>query len=236
MAHSKKNLIGWLKKKRPVDDPRIVITGGRTSVDESYNRLKDNILHFGSLNKKVLQVESTIVGEGKTTVVCNLGASLALNGKKVIVVDLDFRNPAVGKAFNVSEACGIGDYVLDGVKLDDIVKTSEYGVDVITRGREFYNSSLVLDSKKMQELIDVLKEKYDFVLLDCPPVLMMTDYMHIAKYSDGILYTVSARFVKKSAVRDSLSLISRLDVPIIGSVMTCVASEDAFYGYKMYWL
>ena len=233
MAQNKKNLIGWLKRKRPEGEPKIIITGGRTPIDESYNRLKDNILHFGASSKKVLQVESTIAGEGKTTVVCNLAASLALNGKKVVVVDLDFRNPAVAKAFKVSEACGIGDYVLDGVKLDDIVKTSEYGVDVITRGREFYNSSLVLDSKKMQELIDSLKEKYDFILLDCPPVLMMTDYMHIAKYSDGILYTVSARFVKKSAVRDSLSLISRLDVPIIGSVMTCVASEDAFYGYKM---
>lgn len=233
MTPYRKNLIGWLKRKRPVGEPKIVITGGRTSVDESYNRLKDNILQFGASGKKVLQVESTISGEGKTTVVCNLAASLVLNGKKVVVVDLDFRNPAVSKAFNIEEDCGVCDFVLAGAGMDKIIKTTEYGVDVITRGVDVFNSSLVLDSAKMQELMEKLKAEYDFVLLDCPPVLMMTEYMHIAKYSEGVLYTVSARFVKRSAVRESLSLIGKLNVPVIGSVMTCVASEDAFYGYKM---
>ena len=232
MAQNKKNLIGWLKRKRPVGEPKIVITGGRTSVDESYNRLKDNILYFGISGKKVIQVEATISGEGKTTLVCNLGASLAFNDKKVVVIDLDFRNAGVSKVFGVDEAIGVGDYVLEGASLDSIIKHTDCGVDVITRGRVVYNSSFVLDSNKMVELIDELRKKYDFILLDCPPVLLMSDYMHVAQFSDGILYTVSANFVKRSAVRESLTLLSKIDVPILGSVMMGVNPDEAFYGYN----
>lgn len=228
-----KKLTGFFKKKRPSVPARIMVTkGGRTTLDESYNRLKDNILYFGISGKKVIQVEATISGEGKTTLVCNLGASLAFNDKKVVVIDLDFRNAGVSKVFGVDEAIGVGDYVLEGAPLDSIIKHTDFGVDVITRGRVVYNSSFVLDSNKMVELIDELRKKYDFILLDCPPVLLMSDYMHVAQFSDGILYTVSASFVKRSAVRESLMLLSKLDVPILGSVMMGVNPDEAFYGYN----
>ena len=228
-----KKFTSMFKKKRPVDTAKILITkGGRTSLDESYNRLKDNVLHFGNNGKKVIQVEASVSGEGKTTLVSNLGVSLAFNGKKVVVIDLDFRNPGISKVFGVTEDVGVGDYVLEDASLDSVVKHTEYGVDVITRGRTIYNSSYVLDSNKMGELMNELKEKYDFIILDCPPVLLMSDYMHIAKYSDGILYAVSANYVKRTAVRESLILLRKLDVPFIGSVMIGVNPKDAFYGYN----
>lgn len=228
-----KKLTGFFKKKRPNVPAKIMVTkGGRTTLDESYNRLKDNILYFGTSGKKVIQVEATISGEGKTTLVCNLGASLAFNDKKVVVIDLDFRNAGVSKVFGVEEAVGVGDYVLEEVSLDSIIKHTDCGVDVITRGRVVYNSSFVLDSDKMVELIDELRKKYDYILLDCPPVLLMSDYMHIAQFSDGILYTVSASFVNRAAVRESLTLLSKIDVPILGSVMMGVNPDDAFYGYN----
>ena len=232
MACTKK-FTNIFKRKKAVSDAKIIITkGGMTSLDESFNRLKDNILHFGAKGNKVVQVEASISGEGKTTLVSNLAVSLAYNGKKVVVIDFDFRNPCISKVFGVNEECGVGDYVLEDVPADSVIKHSEYGVDVITRGKVVYNSSYVLDSKKTEELIEVLKEKYDFILLDCPPVLLMSDYMHIAKYSDGILYTVSANNVKRTAVRESLILLSKLDVPFIGSVMTGVNPKEAFYGYN----
>ena len=228
-----KRLTGFLKKKRPKGSAKIMITkGGITSLDESYNRLKDNILYFGNSGKKVVQVESTISGEGKTALVCNLGASLAFNDKKVVVVDLDFRNPGVSKVFAVEETLGVGDYVLENAPLESIIKNTDYGVDVITRGRAIYNSSYVLNLDKMVELIDGLKSKYDFILLDCPPVLLASDYMHIAKYSDGILYTVSANFVKRTAVKEALTLLSKLDTPVLGSVMIGVDQEETLYSYN----
>lgn len=232
MGQYRKSFTGLFKKKRRNLDPKIMITkGGRTTLDESYNRIKDNILHFGAKGNKVVQVEASIPGEGKTSLVCNLGVSLAYNDLKVVIVDLDFRNPGVSKVFGVEETLGVGDYVLDNASIESIIKTTKYGVDVITRGKEVYNSSFVLNSEKMGEFIEKLKEKYDLILLDCPPVLLMSDYMHIAKYSDGILYAVSANFVKRSAVKDSLTLIEKVGVPVIGSVMIGVAQSEAFYGY-----
>ena len=225
-----KNLTGFLKKKRPNVPARIMVTkGGRTSLDENYNRLKDNILYFGLSGKKVIQVEATIEGEGKTTLVSNLGVSLAFNDKKVVVLDLDFRNPGISKVFGLDEALGVSDYVIEDSPLESIIKHTEYNVDVITRGRVVYNSSVVLNSDKMKNLIEELKNRYDFILLDCPPVLLMSDYMHISEYADGILYTVAANFVKKYAVKESIALLSKLDIPFIGCVMTGVNQNDAFY-------
>ncbi|MBR2384211.1 MAG: CpsD/CapB family tyrosine-protein kinase [Clostridia bacterium] len=228
-----KRLTGLFKKKRPTADAKILITkGGRTNLDESYNRLKDNVLHFGALGNKVIQVESSIAGEGTTTIASNLAVSLAFNSKKVLVLDLDFRRPGISKVFGVEEALGFGDYVLEDAPLESVIKHTEYGVDVVTRGRTIYNSSYVLNSEKMKKFIEELKEKYDFILLDCPPVLLTSDYMHIANYSDGILYTVSANFVKRSAVRESLTLLEKLDVPVLGSVMTCVNPNDVSCDYN----
>ena len=226
MAIIKKNLTGIFTKKRTVEDAKILVTGARTTLDEDYNRLKDNVLYLGVSGKKVLQIESTISGEGKTSVVCNLAVSLSHNDKKVLVVDLDFRAPGVSKVFGVKEENGLGDCVLGELSLDTAIKSTSYGVDVITMGREIYNSSYVLNSQKTKEIIEKLKEKYDFILLDCPPVLLHSDYMHIANFSDGILYVVAAGFVKKTAVRESLSLMEKLSCPVLGAVMTCVADKN----------
>ena len=161
-----KRLTGLFKKKRPTADAKILITkGGRTNLDESYNRLKDNVLHFGALGNKVIQVESSIAGEGTTTIASNLAVSLAFNSKKVLVLDLDFRRPGISKVFGVEEALGFGDYVLEDAPLESVIKHTEYGVDVVTRGRTIYNSSYVLNSEKMKKFIEELKEKYDFILL-----------------------------------------------------------------------
>ena len=221
------------RKKRSPEKFRIYVTkGGRTSIDESYNRLKDNLLFFSEAGKKVFQVEASIPGEGKTTMVCNLGVSLAFNDKKVVIVDLDFRRPSVSKIFGVEEDIGIAEYIIGEKTVGEIIKTTEYGVDIITRGKEIHNSSLVFNSEKMGELIKDLREKYDIVLLDCPPVLLMSDYMHIVKYSDGVLFTVSANCVKKSAVRDSIRLLNKVNAEIIGTAMTFVSPDVVNYGYK----
>ncbi|MBE5741806.1 MAG: CpsD/CapB family tyrosine-protein kinase [Clostridiales bacterium] len=224
---------GLIRKKKASYEYKIMITkGGRTTLDESYNRLKDNLLYLGMNGVKTVQVEASIPGEGKTTTVCNLGVSLSFNDKKVVIVDLDFRRPKVSAVFSVDEAVGIGDYVSGAVSSEDIIKTTEYGVDVITRGKEIRNASLVLDSEKMSNLIAELKEKYDFVLLDCPPVLLTSDYMHIARFADGILLTVAANFTKRSAVKDAVSLLQRVNVPILGTAMTMVSPDAVQYGYE----
>ena len=212
------------KKKKSSGDIGKIIVGEGASLrnTEGYNRLKDNILYMNADgNKKVIQVESAVKGEGKTTVICNLAVSLGLTDKKVIVVDLDFHRPRTHRMFNVSKENGIAEYILNDEKLEKIIKKTEYkNVEIITRGAEIYNSSLVFVSDKFKKLIATLREQYDYVLLDCPPVLQMSDYMHISEVSDGVLFMVAYASTTKTQVADAIKELKKNGTEILGTVFT----------------
>ncbi len=203
---------------------------GKTTFDESITVLKDNLLLFLESGKNVFQFESSISGEGKTTVVANVAVSLAKHKKKVVVVDLDFRNAGLSNPFGLSDEKGLGDYFYEDMSFDDLIKTTEYGVDVITVGKEVANPSLALSSDKMVALIEKLRATYEFVLLDCSPILTSSDYMHVSKISDGVILVVSTDYVKKSAAKESVRLLEKLNVTVLGGVMTFVPSDSVFYG------
>ncbi len=203
---------------------------GKTTFDESITVLKDNLLLFLESGKNVFQFESSISGEGKTTVVANVAVSLAKHKKKVVVVDLDFRNAGLSNPFGLSDEKGLGDYFYEDMSFDDLIKTTEYGVDVITVGKEVENPSLALSSDKMVALIEKLRATYEFVLLDCSPILTSSDYMHVSKISDGVILVVSTDYVKKSAAKESVRLLEKLNVTVLGGVMTFVPSDSVFYG------
>lgn len=233
MPEKHRRFTGLFKKKRISREEAIVVSvNGSSEFDESYNRLKDNVIYYSGGEHKVIQIESSIAGEGKTTLTCNLGASLALNDKKVVVVDLDFRKARIHRAFKLSAECGLGDFMAGEAEKEQIIKHTQYGVDVITRGKHIYNASLVLTSEKLIALIRQLKAEYDFVLLDCPPALIISDYINIASFSDGIIFVVAAGYTKRSAVKEAYGLLTRTGTKVIGSVMTF--AEKVSHGYSYY--
>ena len=200
----------------------IVGDENKTMVAEGYNRLKDNVLYLNADgNKKVIQVESAIKSEGKTTVICNLAVALGLTEKKVVLVDLDFRRPRAHRLFKAEKEIGIAEYVLDKVDLDGITKKTSYkNVDLITRGDDIHNSSLVLVSDKFKNLIKTLREKYDYVLLDCPPILQVSDYMHISEVSDGVLFVVAYAQTTKTQVSEAIKELRKNKTNILGTVFS----------------
>lgn len=229
-----KRITGLFKKKRIQREEAIIVTkGGSSEYDESYNRLKDNLIYYNSDgNHRVIQIESSIAGEGKTTLVSNLAVSLALNGKKVVVVDLDLRKARIHRPFKITKENGLGEFIYGELKKEEIIKHTDFGVDVITRGKQIYNASMVLSSEKIKELIDELRKEYDFILLDCPPVLIISDYINIVRLSDGVLFVVAAGYTRKGAVKESYALLCRAGANVIGSVMTF--AEHSMKGYSYY--
>lgn len=225
------------KKKKRTEQSRIIVAdGGKTKGLEGYNRLKDNLLYMNADGKtKVIQVESASAKEGKTTIACNLAVSLGLTDKKVCVIDLDFRRPRVHRVFEISKDKGLAEYFLGELGRDDIIKHSEYkNVDVITRGAEIYNSSLVLVSEKFKELMAYLREQYDYVIVDCAPVLHVSDYIHISKVTDGVIFLVAYASTTKTQVVEAIKELKKNNAKLLGTVISMYNRKERDYSYYYY--
>lgn len=223
------------KKSKASAGGKIFINAqNKSSHFEDYNRLKDNVLYLNADGKnKVIQIESSVMSEGKTTVVCNLAVGLGLTNKKVIVVDLDFRRPRVHRLFSLSRDVGIAEYFLGDATKEQIIKKTGYdNVDVITRGGQVYNSSLLLVSDKFKNFIAELREKYDYIFLDCAPVLQVSDFIHISKVSDGVLFMVAYATTTKAQVSEAVKELKKNGANILGTVLTMYEKEKDAQGYQ----
>jgi len=232
-------LFDFLKKKKKRSSSggceRIVVEENSLSTRaDGYHRLKDNVLYINADgNKKVIQIESSIAHEGKTTVACNLAVALGLTEKKVVIVDLDFRKPRVQQRLGVSIDVGIAEYMLGTVDIDGAIKHTKYkNVDVITRGGRIYNSSLILVSDKFKVFIKELRDKYDYVILDCAPILQVSDFIHISQVSDGVLFLVAYGQTTRNQVSDAVKELKKSGAEIFGTVFTMYdRKKDGGYDY-----
>ena len=221
------------------DIPKIVV-GTKQGHSQGYNRIRDNLIYYSDNGKnKVYQVESSISGEGKTTIVCNLAVSLANSGKKVVVVDLDFRRPKIHRSFSIVNLNGITEYMLGECQEAELIKKTSMGVDVINRGRESHNPSVIFTSEKFKELINKLRAEYDVVLLDCPPILLVSDYIHISKCSDAVIFVLCAGATHRSHLKESMELLKRNNANVMGLVMTYYNNgkfslKSNYYGGRYY--
>lgn len=232
-------MFGKNKKKNDNDERKIVYCEGSSyRVLEAYNRLKDNILYMSADGKnRVIQIESASSGEGKSTVVANLAVALGQTEKKVCVVDLDFRKPKTHTFFELSKEVGISEYMRGEATKEQIVKHTSYqNVDLVTGGETIHNSSLVLVSDVFKQLITWLKGQYDYVILDCAPILQISDYIHIAKVSDGVLFVVAYAQTTKSEAQEAIKELKRNDINILGCVFAKydAKSENRYYTQYYY--
>ena len=223
------------KKHTKLRKERIIVSEGSSRFgSHGYTRLRDNLLYINSDgNRKVIQIESAMAKEGKTSVAANLAVSLGLTDKKVVVVDLDFRRPRLHRVFGLAKENGIAEYMMGSLSIHQLIKPTSYNnVDLVTRGAEIYNPALILVSDKFKALINALRDKYDFVLLDCAPVLQVSDYIHISKVSDGALFLVAYARTTKAQVAEAIKELRKNEIPILGTMFTMYdRKKDSRYGY-----
>lgn len=207
-------------------------------VSESLQKVILN-LEYVNVDKKLksIQFTSTLATEGKTTAIANIGYLLAQKHKKVIIIDLDLRKPKLYKVFDVANENGITDFLSDKVSLEKAIQTSEeLGVDYILSGEKTTAITNVLEANKLTDTIHKLEELYDYVLIDSPPVLAVSDALYISKIVDGIVYIVAQNFAKKSDVKEAVLTLSKTGANILGTMMTQVVTKTKggsyYYQYE----
>lgn len=219
--------MGLFKRNRKeLYDYLEVIERPNSFTSESIKKMIVN-LEYANIDKKykAIQITSSFSGEGKTTLAGNMSILLAKRKHKVILLDLDLRKPKVHKLFNFPNDIGVANYLHGSATLDETIKKTKHGVDVLVAGEKTDAVFNLLQSDKLTSLIEELKENYDYILIDTPPVQVNSDAIMISKLIDGVLFVIGYNRVKKNIVKDSANEFKRHKTPIIGSVLTQVKSS-----------
>ncbi len=203
---------------------------------EPYNTLLSNIYYSNPENPyKVVLITSAQASNLKSMTCANAAYCAATNGKKVVVIDFDVRKPTLHKTFHVSKEIGLIDYIAGTKTQEEIIKHSDSGVDVITGGTNIINPIALISSGKVEELIKELKEKYDYVFIDTPPITVCTDACILSKLADGVVFNISMNVTKKNLAVESIKSLESYDAKIIGINLTLYPTKshgDYYYYYN----
>jgi len=162
---------------------------------------------------KLITLTSTVGGEGKTSTICELGKAIALSGKKVIILDLDMRKPTLHKKCKLFNNEGISSLLSENSILDNVIQKTKYtNLSVITSGRIPPNPTELIMSEALKPIIDTLLMKYDYVLLDSPPVGLVADAIMLMHISDISLFLVKANYSKKEFIRNINRITNDQDI------------------------
>ena len=223
-------------KHTTVDNPhyRIITVEEPLSIAaESYRRIK-TALEFANVDKRiqVLQVCSSMQGEGKSVTVLNIAATYAEDEKKVIVVDLDFRRPKLHRSFRVENKNGVTDVLAGHITLKEAIKHGENGIDCLNRGTKAPYPTALLGSDNMAKLFEELRKEYEYIIVDCPPILAVSDAAIVSKLCDGCLFVISQSKTEKAAAKESVKILRDNGVNILGCVFANISAKRGNYYYS----
>ena len=199
---------------------------------ESLSELQSNI-NLASFTKeyKGIAVSSANEAEGKSTLSANLANLYALKGKKTLVVNLDLRKPTSHYFFKVPREVGVVEYCGGEATIDQIIKHSEFGVDVITSGKKTMFASEIIASDKLVNLFKELREKYDYIIVDTAPIIDINDTLLAKNCYDGLGLVIRQNKTKLSPVKEAVKKINENNIDLLGSVLVGVKHKGRYYYY-----
>lgn len=212
----------------------ITVLHPKSPIAESYRTLRTNI-NFSSFDKRVktIVVTSSVSGEGKSTVSANLAVVMAENGCKTILIDCDQRRSRQHNLFNLSNEKGLSDLLVGNIEFSEAVQKTEIpNLNIITAGTNPPNPSELVSSEKMKNFIEDLKDSYDYIILDTPPVVIVTDAQLLATFADGCVLVVASAGVEKAEAIKAKELLEKVNARILGVVLNKLDSKHKdYYAY-----
>lgn len=225
------------------DSKEKVVIGNdiRSSTAEAFRLIRTNLdfmLASNRTNSKAIFVTSTTSGEGKSFISINLAATLALSGKKVLLMGMDLRAPKVTEYLGIPERKGITNYITDeDMTLESIIFSIPEikGLDIIASGVIPPNPAELLMTKRVENLFTIVKQEYDFVLVDTAPVNLVTDTLLIGKHADMVMYVVRANYLDKRLLAVPQELYNEKKLPNMAIVLNDTDPKRSYgYGYGGY--
>lgn len=190
---------------------------------ESFKSLRTNLNFIASTEKlNTFILTSAIPGEGKSNTAINLAITLAEDSKSVVVVDCDLRKPSLNRYLKLGHNFkGVTDILTGTATVEDaLIQFEDLGIHVLTAGAVPPNPSEMLSSEPMKKLVEDLKTAFDYVILDTPPVSVVTDAAILGRYADGALLCVRSNYAPKETVQLAKERLTAVGVRILGVVLT----------------
>lgn len=200
---------------------------------ESYRTLRTNI-QYSSFDKeyRTIVVTSSEPGEGKTTTTVNLAFALSQGEGKVLLVDCDMRKPSVHKDFNISNESGLSDLLSHMKTMEEVMVKYDESLTLIPAGKVTPNPAEMLGSRAMGAFLEEMREHFDYIVLDTPPLMAVTDAQVLSTKVDGTILVVKAGSTRKETVMNSVNLIKKVNGTLIGTVLNRVEkSKEKYYYY-----
>ena len=213
-------------------------SGLNFAASEAYKLLRTNLMFSFSGEKKcrVVGITSAIEEEGKSTVICNLAYSIAQSGASVLLVDGDLRKPTVASKMGVDRVPGLTNLLVSREDYKKFIQQSPHapGMDLLTAGDIPPNPSELLSSVRMEELMEQMVKDYDYILVDLPPVTVVSDTIAVSKILDGVILVVRGNVAQRKPVAEMLRQLRLVDIRILGFVYRDLLPANGRYyrGYR----
>ena len=198
---------------------------------EGLNQLKTNLAFCGK-DIKVITITSSVQNEGKSSVAFDLSKTMAEGGKKILMVDADLRKSVLAAKYHIQGIDkGLSHYLTGQAEIEDIIyETETEGFYLSVAGPLSPDPTSLLDSDQFQKFIGKVREDYDYVIIDAPPLGVVIDAAIIGKYCDGAVLVIEQGVIKRKVVQDVIKQLKRGKVRILGAVLNKVDERIGAYG------
>lgn len=209
----------------------------RSPVSEAYRAIRTNLQFAGAGKQlKTLGFTSAIPGEGKSTTVANLAIAMGQDDKKILLIDCDMRKPVVHRRFGLLNR-GLSNCFAEDLPLKEVIQADVFpNLDVVTSGPVPPNPAELLGSKKMKDLLQEAAETYDYVFLDMPPVLAVTDAALMSSRVDGTVIILGSGDIGPDEGKQAKELLEKVHANILGVILNKVPQhhKSGYYYYYYY--
>jgi succinoglycan biosynthesis transport protein ExoP len=215
----------------------LVSDGVPARFKESFRRVRTNVLFaLGTDKVRTVLVTSTGPSEGKTLVASNLAIALAQTGQRVLLIDADLRRPSIHRAFNQRQDFGLSDVIKNGATASKVIRGSETpNLWLLTAGSEGVSPAELLSSPKVRDLLATLSAEFDWIVIDSPPVMAVTDASLIANVAGGVLFVVAAEKTMGPSALNALGELNGAGARFVGAILNGVNLDRYAFFYSSYY-